>query len=279
MSSRSRWLAAGAAWSAVSVALGLWCGAGRCGDVVDLLWAVTAYPTIVVLFVPYALAESVLMPLDPANQSSSAPFVIEVSMWGLWVLVLAASAFTNFALYSGAWLLVRKEAAARGTPMWRVCLFGAIAAGGTVAAYLIFLPWDAQKYPGPDGSLHGPYEPKQVIGLVVALIVIGMATGWFSDWIAPWVVPPVLTLVWCMDALNDVQNDGLWPVGAGFVLVGSALVTLVLVLLGRYFTSPRAAAPAWYADPTGAAALRWWDGDTWSEHTDDTWSEHTESSG
>lgn len=161
------------------------------------------------------------------------------------------------------------ETAVRGTSVWRVCLWGAIAAVGTVAAYLVFLPWDSQKRLGPDGYLHGPYSANQVIGLVVALLVIGVVTGWFSDWFAPWVVPPVLTLVWSIDAMNDVENDGLWPIGAAMVLVGTTAATLVLVLVGKLFLSRRETSlpAAWYPDPTGAAGLRWWDGHDWTEHT------------
>jgi hypothetical protein len=110
----------------------------------------------------------------------------------------------------------------------------------TIAAYLIFLPWGAQKELGADGYLHGPYEANQVIGLVVALVLIGAVTGWFSEWLAPWAVPPVLTLMWSLDAMNNVENDGLWPVGAAMVLVGTTAATLVVVLVGRHLTSHRA---------------------------------------
>jgi hypothetical protein len=110
----------------------------------------------------------------------------------------------------------------------------------TIAAYLIFLPWGAQKELGADGYLHGPYEINQVIGLVVALLIIDFVTGWFSGWLAPWAVPPVLTLMWSLDAINDVESDGLWPVGAALVFVGSTAATLVLVLVGRHFTGRRA---------------------------------------
>ena len=128
----------------------------------------------------------------------------------------------------------------RRTSAWRVLLWVAVAAVGTMAAYLIFLPWGAQKEPGPDGYLHGPYEASQVIGLVVALLLIGVVTGWFSGWLAPWAVPPVLTLMWSLNAMNDIESDdGLWLVGAVMVLVGATAATLVLVLVGRYVTSHR----------------------------------------
>jgi hypothetical protein len=128
----------------------------------------------------------------------------------------------------------------RRTSGWRVLLWVAVAAVCTIAAYLIFLPWGAQKELGADGYLHGPYETNQVIGLVVSLLAIGAVTGWFSAWIAPWVVPPVLTLMWSLDAINDVENDGLWPLGATMVLVGTSATTLVLVLVGKNFASRRA---------------------------------------
>jgi len=112
----------------------------------------------------------------------------------------------------------------------------------TIAAYLIFLPWGAQKELGADGYLHGPYTANQVFGLVVALLIIGAVTGWFSYWLSPWAVPPVLTLMWSLDAMNDAENDGLWPIGAAMVFVGATAATLVLVLVGRHFTSRRAQA-------------------------------------
>jgi hypothetical protein len=130
-------------------------------------------------------------------------------------------------------------AAIRGISLRRVVLWVAVAAVGTFAAYLVFLPWNAQKQLGPDGYLHGPYGAGQVIGLVVTLLVIGWVTGWFSNWIAPWVIPPVLTLLWSIDAMNDVENDGLWPIGAFMVLVGATVATIFLVLAGVLFTHRR----------------------------------------
>ena len=130
--------------------------------------------------------------------------------------------------------------AARRTSGWRVWLWVGVAAASTTAAYLIFLPWGAQKELGADGYLHGPYETNQVIGLVLSLLLIGAVTGWSSDWLAPWAVPPVLTLMWSFNAMNDVESDGgPWLVGAVMVLVGATAATLVLVVLGRYVTSRR----------------------------------------
>jgi hypothetical protein len=116
----------------------------------------------------------------------------------------------------------------------RWLLSAAVAAAATVAAYLVFLPWGAKKTLGPDGYLHGPYTTAEVVGLIVALLAIGIAVGWFGSWQALWVMPPVLTLVWVLQAVSDQQsdNDGLWIIGAGLVLVGSGLVTLVVVLVG-----------------------------------------------
>jgi hypothetical protein len=92
----------------------------------------------------------------------------------------------------------------------------------TLANYLIWLGWDQEKDISPDGSASGPYQPWQVVGLVLAVVLISAIAGWRGyPWVAGIVPAVVLTLCWSVDAVTDPDNDGLWPVGAIMVAVGA----------------------------------------------------------
>jgi hypothetical protein len=107
-------------------------------------------------------------------------------------------------------------------------------AAATVAAELAWLPADARKTPGPDGNLHGPYTAGEVTGLVVTLLVIAVlgtlllprlrgAAGWLQPIGVAAALTGGLTVTWSAVAAADPQGDGLWPVGAFLVLLGSAI--------------------------------------------------------
>jgi hypothetical protein len=93
----------------------------------------------------------------------------------------------------------------------------------TVIGYLTLLGWDQEKTLGADGYLHGPYEPWQVIALVAVLGVLAVWAGWRGRFgLGTVAATVVLTLVWSIDAATDSDSDGLWPVGAGMVFIGTA---------------------------------------------------------
>jgi hypothetical protein len=99
-----------------------------------------------------------------------------------------------------------------------------LAATATVAGYLAFLGWDQKKDIARDGGETGPYQPWQVIGLTVVLVVITVwAARLHHPIVAALVIPLVLTVVWSIDASNDPEDDGLWPVGATMLYIGSTL--------------------------------------------------------
>lgn len=110
----------------------------------------------------------------------------------------------------------------------------------TVAAYLVWVGWDQHNDEAPDGSLSGPYEAWQVVGLVLTLSVIAGASGWKQRPLTAIVVMPLaLTLCFAVDAVTDPpeQNDGLWVIGAAMVFVGAlfgtAFVAAVAAALAR----------------------------------------------
>src|SRR5690348_6509703 len=97
-------------------------------------------------------------------------------------------------------------------------------AGAALALWAAWLGWDQQRDIQPDGASTGPYEPWQVIGLVLTLLapvcwaayrghragaVLGTTTGLgvaaFYDW--------------------SGDGDGLFVIGVGLVVLGSLAAT------------------------------------------------------
>jgi hypothetical protein len=96
-----------------------------------------------------------------------------------------------------------------------------------VAAWAAWLGWDQRRDVHPDGSVTGPYEPWQVVGLVLTLLfpvcwtaarrhtvtaVLGTTAG--------------LTAAAWYDWSDD--SSGLFVIGVGLVMVASLLVTAAL---------------------------------------------------
>jgi len=93
----------------------------------------------------------------------------------------------------------------------------------TLANYLVWLGWDQTKYRGPDGNLHGPYQPWQVVGLVLVLGAIAAAAGWHRrSGVAVIVSTLVMTVCFSYQGATDPLNDGLWPIGAALVACGTS---------------------------------------------------------
>jgi hypothetical protein len=92
----------------------------------------------------------------------------------------------------------------------------------TTATYLALLAWDQHKDIDAAGSVTGPYQAWQIVGVVVALGVIAGMAGWRGHpAIATAVIPIVFTACWIIDTATDEWNDGLWPIGAVMVAAGS----------------------------------------------------------
>ncbi|MGI5215710.1 hypothetical protein [Plantactinospora sp. CA-290183] len=133
----------------------------------------------------------------------------------------------------------RQQGRTRGSvPLWTV-LTGAV----TAAAYWGFLGWDQQKDTDPlTGNQTGPFQAWQVAGLVLVLAVLAFAAGLRGrPWLASIVVAVVLTVSFALDAATDVDADGLWPIGAALVTLGSLLGTALVAGAGALLARRRTA--------------------------------------
>lgn len=122
-----------------------------------------------------------------------------------------------------------------------------IGAALTVASalnYLLWLGWDQEKVVEPDGSLSGPYESWQVVGLVIGLGVLAVLAGRLG-------LPKIGTLgvagaMWLCWSVNAAMSDesGLWGVGALMLLPAVLLgVGLVAFLAASVKTTGRKVRP------------------------------------
>ena len=102
----------------------------------------------------------------------------------------------------------------------------------TAVSYLCWLGWDQEYDRHPDGHLTGPYQAWQVVGLAACIGVGAAWAGWRRHpWVGALVSSVVLTTCWSVDAATDEPNQGLWPIGAFFVSMGSLFGTTLVALL------------------------------------------------
>lgn len=107
-----------------------------------------------------------------------------------------------------------------------------------------------------------------LVGLGVALPLPLWRRRPWATWLAAVAAPLVAVggLVWVIKGADEDPGDGSAYAAMGALeVIGMALFLTVGLLVGRYrFRHPR---KAWYADPDGAAAWRYWDGHVWTDHT------------
>lgn len=116
----------------------------------------------------------------------------------------------------------------------------AVVVVATLANYVGWLGWDTTKELGPDGYLHGPYEPWQVVGVVLVLGVIAAAAGWRRHpWVAVAVTTTVMTASFSVQGATEPRNDGLWPIGAFMVAIGTFLGVGLVAFLADAFAGDR----------------------------------------
>ncbi|MCC2307988.1 hypothetical protein [Cellulomonas chengniuliangii] len=105
----------------------------------------------------------------------------------------------------------------------------------TLIAYLALLGWDQSKTLDPvTQNETGPYEAWQVIALVVVLGAAAFLAGRAGRLVPALVtIPVVLTLAFAVDAATDKNADGLWPIGAALVALGSAVGVALVAAIGQ----------------------------------------------
>lgn len=120
-------------------------------------------------------------------------------------------------------------------------LWGAGLAAAVAATYGAFLGWDQEKDLDPvTGHLSGPYQAWQVVGCGAVLAALAFETGRRGrPALAAVVVPIVLTACFSVDAATDADSDGLWPVGAALVALGSSAGALAAAALGKRLARSR----------------------------------------
>ncbi|MFE9253693.1 hypothetical protein [Streptomyces sp. NPDC006879] len=106
-------------------------------------------------------------------------------------------------------------------------LLAVVMAAIALAAWAAWLGWDQHRDVQPDGSVTGPYEAWQVIGLALTLLV---PVAWAASrhFLASSVLGVTLGLT--AAAFYDWSDDssGLFVVGVGMVMVGSLVTTTVV---------------------------------------------------
>jgi hypothetical protein len=99
-----------------------------------------------------------------------------------------------------------------------------VPAGVSLAMWAAWLGWDQKRDVQPDGSVSGPYEAWQVIGLVLTLLV---PVYWAAS--RGHIVGAVLgtTIGLTAAAYYDWSDDesGLFIVGVGMIMMGSLVAT------------------------------------------------------
>ncbi|MEU6240753.1 hypothetical protein [Streptomyces sp. NPDC047024] len=99
-----------------------------------------------------------------------------------------------------------------------------------VGLWAAWLGWDQHRDVHPDGSSTGPYEPWQVIGLVLTLLPPVCWAAYRRYFPAAVLGTPIgLAIASFYDWSDD--GSGLFVIGVGLVVVGSLVACLVVTAL------------------------------------------------
>lgn len=81
----------------------------------------------------------------------------------------------------------------------------------------------------------GPYEPWQVVGLVLSLAALAAVAGWLEvGKLAAAATTVAVTVTWSADAATQTAEDAsLWPIGAVLVFVGAAIGLSLVALIAH----------------------------------------------
>lgn len=105
--------------------------------------------------------------------------------------------------------------------------------------YLAWLGWDQQKDVSPDGTVSGPYEAWQVVGLGAGIAALSIFAGWRKQPIVATIIVPFTSAIcFSVDSATDEDSDGLWVVGAFMILIagliGVGLASTITYLISRF---------------------------------------------
>jgi len=131
--------------------------------------------------------------------------------------------------------------AARRTRPRQAALLVALAAL-TLGCWFAWLGWDTAYNVDPStGEASGPYEIWQILGCVVTLTVLtALAVRRLWPPAVITTIALVFTLGFSYSAAISPEDDGLWPIGAAMVFVGTlAGALLVAAAVGRGPRLPR----------------------------------------
>ncbi|WP_418957631.1 hypothetical protein [Streptomyces tritici] len=118
------------------------------------------------------------------------------------------------------------------------------AAVAAAASWAAWLGWDQLRDVHPDGSVSGPYEAWQVIGLAVTLLVIGGAAA-FKEWYVAAVLGTTAGVT--AASFHDWSDDGsgLFVIGVGMIMIGTGVVaTAVTAVIAAWHRRRGTGAPA-----------------------------------
>jgi hypothetical protein len=110
-----------------------------------------------------------------------------------------------------------------------------VLAGASAAAWAAWLGWDQEYDEHPDGTVSGPYQAWQVIGLVLTLLA-PVCWAAYRRHFAGTVLGTTLGLV--VAAGYDWSDDstGLYGVGVGLIMMGSLAATAVVSAVAASMT-------------------------------------------
>ncbi|MFI5937321.1 hypothetical protein [Actinoplanes sp. NPDC051494] len=114
----------------------------------------------------------------------------------------------------------------------------AVLSGG---AYWALLGWDSEKDFHPDtNSYTGPWSAWQVLGLAAIVGLLAFAAGRAGrPGLATAVIPVAITTGFVVTASTDPQGDGLWPIGAALVALGTVAGVVLVAYVTRALSQLR----------------------------------------
>lgn len=116
---------------------------------------------------------------------------------------------------------------------------------GVVAGYLAFLGWDQHKDIDAAGNASGPYQAWQVVGYGAVLAGLAFGAGRRGyPWVATVTISAALTACFAVDAATDADGDGLWPIGAALLAIGSAAGAAGVAAMGAFLRPRRSRSAA-----------------------------------